>query len=218
MASKTTLFRDVAAELIKDAERRVADGENSSTLVRDYKQRNRLYCEPHLGHLRCSKIDAKRLREFRQELSGRVKPATALTIMSFVSKVLNLAEDDGVIDRKPRVPRGGHKDCPRPAFTRAEYGKLKQTLKKVESGKPRIDFKGSVVDKELRLLVTFMVNSFFRPGDIFVLQHKHITVVERPGEDSYPVQGFADLSRHLDFVQPPLGCEGDHVAIRAASN
>ncbi|MBX7135390.1 MAG: site-specific integrase [Fimbriimonadaceae bacterium] len=186
MASNKTTFVATALDLIRDAERRVADGENSPTLVRDYKQRLKLHCEPFFGGMRVNAIDARKLREFRKHLSDKsLKASTALTVMSFVSKVLSLAEEDGVILAKPKVPRGGHKDAPRPAFTASEYGHLKATLKRIEHGKPTVEFKGSVVDKELRLITTFMVNSFLRPGDIFVLKHKHLQVITPPDEPAY---------------------------------
>lgn len=177
-------FQDVAHMLIADGEARVAMGQNAPSLVRNYKDRLRAYGEPFFGKTKIKDIDSRKLREFRQWLAAKsLKSSSILPIMSFVSKTLRLAEDDGLIDRRPNVPRQGHKDSPRPAFSRAEYRKLLATLRAVEKGKPPVQWRGNIVDWELRSMVTFLVNSFLRPGDLFTLRNKHVEVVHPDGAD-----------------------------------
>ncbi|USQ95888.1 tyrosine-type recombinase/integrase [Caulobacter sp. RL271] len=180
MATKSKItFAQAALAAIEDAQTRVAMGANSKTLVRDYKHRLRTYCEPYFGKTKAVDIDGRSLRAFRTWLATEkgLKASTILTIMSFVSVVLKMAEDDGVIDRIPTVPRKGQRDCPRPWFTRDQYQALLAFLKKVEAKNPEVKFRGNAVDSELRAVVTFLVNSFLRPGDIFTLQHKHVAIV-----------------------------------------
>ena len=180
--SKPT-FVEIAKLLIADAETRVSTGQNSPSLTRNYKDRLRAYGEPFFGTMKIADIDSRKLREFRDWLAKKgLSASSILAIMSFVSKVLRLAEDDGVISRRPNVPRHGHRDSPRPAFTRAEYQQLLAFLKKVEKGNPTILVKGKPIDWELRSCITFMVNGFLRPGDLFSLRHKHVQVVEADSE------------------------------------
>ena len=46
-----------------------------------------------------------------------------------------------------------------------------------------ISFKGHAVDRELRDLVTMMVNAFLRPGDLFKIKNSHIDIIDEPGDD-----------------------------------
>lgn len=186
MTKKAPTFSDVAKDLILQAENRVRTGVRPPTYARDIRQRFTGHGEPFFGQMKIASIDARKVREFHRYLAEKnLKPSSILAIMSFVRQVFVLAKEDGYINVIPEWKREGHKDAPRPAFDRAEYSKLKTTLKRIEKGNPKVEFKGSVVDKELRLISTFMVNTFFRPGDVFVLQHKHVEVVERAGEPGY---------------------------------
>jgi len=121
----------------------------------------------------------------------QVKSGTILTVMSFISCVLNLAVDEGIIQRAPKIPRPKQEDCPRSAFTRAEYLRLLATCREVERGKLDVRWKSVRADVDLRAMITFAVNTFFRPGDLFTLQHKHVEIVERA------------TTRYLKLTPPP---------------
>ncbi|WP_461343027.1 tyrosine-type recombinase/integrase [Brevundimonas sp. GN22] len=184
MRPKKITFSIAAQTAIKDAETRVKLGQNSPRLVSDYKDRLK-HCDAFFGDMPISKIDARKVRDFRDELASKGLKSTAIApVMSFVSVVLRLAHEDGLIMQKPPIPRPSQKPTPRSAFSLAEYKQLLQTLRSMEKASPPIMWKASPIDKELRWLVTFMVNGFFRPGDLFVLQHKHITIV--PSNASEP--------------------------------
>jgi Phage integrase SAM-like domain len=168
-------FVQAAELLIKEAEVRVKLGENRPSLLRDYRQRLNAYCRPFFGSTRIDRVDRPKLREFRFYLAEKgLKTGTINPIMSFASKVLSHAEDERLIKEAPKAPRAKHRDAPRPAFSNADYKRLLEGLKKIETGKPEIVVKGAKIDWELRFIVTFLTNSFVRPGDIFVLQHKHV--------------------------------------------
>lgn len=90
-------FKTAAGSAIRDAESRVRLGQNSPRLVQDYKDRLRCHCAPFFGDTPLANIDSPMLRRFRDELVGKgLKQATLLTILSFVSKVLKMAHDDGL--------------------------------------------------------------------------------------------------------------------------
>lgn len=200
MTAKPTTFSMAAAATIADGETRVRIGQNKPQMVSDYRDRLRKHCEPFFGNTPITKIDARKLRDFRDTLAAKGLKATSIAaILSFVSKVLRMAHEDGLIRQMPAIPRPPQKASPRPAFNRHQYHHLLSVLKKIEKGKPAVAWKSSPIDRELRDLVTFMVNGFFRPGDLFVLQHKHITIV--PGDtdgpaylrvDAPPSKGHAD--------------------------
>lgn len=170
---------DRCREAIKDAEARVRRGQNSIHLLRNYNDRLRAYYEPFFGTTPIDKVDTAMIRRFVNWLTvdKGLSFSSALAILSFGSVVLKTAYDDDLIKRLPSFPRKGQKPSPRPALTPTQYKTLLVTLKDVEKGKPAIAFHGNRVDWELRAIVTFMVNSFFRPGDLFKVQNKHVTVV-----------------------------------------
>lgn len=171
-------FKTAAETAIRDAESRVKLGLNSPRLVLDYKDRLRCHAAPFFGDTPLINIDSAMLRRFRDELVGKgLKQATLLTILSFVSKVLKMAHDDGLIRQMPAIPRKGQKPCPRAALDDRSYKSLLKVLRSVESGQPAIAFKGNAVDWQLRAIVTFMVNTFTRPGDIFAIRNKHVTAI-----------------------------------------
>lgn len=183
--SKVT-FVEAAERLIADAEIRVRLGENRPSLVRDYRQRLNAYCRPFFGATRVDRVDRPTLKAFRLYLADKgLKAGTINPIMSFVSMVLKLAEEENYLREAPKAPRAKQKDRPRPAFSKADYAYLLEGLRRIESGKPTIVVKGQPVGPELRRIVTFLVNSFLRPGDIFELRHRHIDVCRADGGQSY---------------------------------
>jgi integrase len=178
----TVVQRSQAA--IDDAKARVRRGENSAHLLRNYVDRDRAYIQPFFGTTPIDKVDGPKVRAFTNWLTNDkgLSTSSAAAILSFLSVILRMAYEDGVISRIPHLPRRRQKPAPRPAFTRTGYLRLLQILKEVEKGVPVIAFHGNKVDWELRAIVTFMVNSFFRPGDIFKVQNKHVTVVPKDAE------------------------------------
>ena len=178
-------FVGVAQTIIKHAEIRVKAGENSPTLVRDYKQRLTCYCQPYFKKTLVRDVDHRMLKAFYADLvtkglsSGSIRP-----ILSFVSCVLKSAADEGLIRTVPNIPRPKHKDSPRPSFTRVEYRTLLQTLKEQEKAKQKLNFKGHELDRELRDAVTMMVACFLRPGDLFDMKNRHVEVVDETGVDA----------------------------------
>lgn len=183
MRPKKITFSIAAQTAIKDAETRVKLGQNSPRLVSDYKDRLK-HCDAFFGDMPISKIDARKLRDFRDELASKGLKSTAIApVLSFVSVVLRFAHEDGLISQRPPIPRLSQKATPRSAFSRDEYKQLLQALKAMERASPPVMWKASPIDYELRSLITFMVNGFFRPGDLFLLKHKHITIVSEDGSD-----------------------------------
>lgn len=200
-------FKEVADVLISDTEAEVKLGLKRSNLLRDYKVRARRHCEPFFSSTPIRKIDHRKLKEFVRHLAEKELKATSiLAIMSFVSVTLKLAVDEGCIQTMPRIPRPSYKDCPRPAFSRRQYVHLLSTMRQVEKGQPAINFKSAVVDRQLRWAVTFMVQAFLRPGDLAVVRHKHIEVVDQPGGQRFVRLHLPPSKGHSDpIITMPAG-------------
>lgn len=183
MAKQSPTFVEVAELLIEDAKVRTALGQCSKHLLTAYRQRLQTYGRPFFGDCRIADIDSRRLRALLKWLAERKLKASSINpVMSFVSKVLKLAEEEGFIARRPNVPRAAHKDCPRPAFNQGQYRRLLAEMKRVEDT-DLVRFKSRTVTWELRAITTFMVNSFLRPGDLFTIRNKHVQIVEPNAED-----------------------------------
>lgn len=171
----------IESVLIPDAEARVARGDNARTLPRDYRQRLNCYVRPFFGTTALRRIDSAKMRDFDRYLATDrgLKGSSALPILSLVSLALRMADEDGLIVQAPRIRRPKQKVKPRAWFTQDQYRlQLLPALRKIEAGKPEIAWKGHVIDWELRALVTFLVNSFLRPGDLFALKNGHVTIIE----------------------------------------
>ena len=124
-------FLTAAETLIRDGEARVRLGQNSPLLVRDYKDRLRCHAKPFFGDTPLDKIDATKMRSFQDYLAGKeLSNSSIRAIMSFVSMVLRMAHDDGLIKAVPSIPHKGHKPAPRPAFNGDQYDHLLTTQKK----------------------------------------------------------------------------------------
>jgi integrase len=66
-------------------------------------------------------------------------------------------------------------DNPRSRFDQIEYAHLIKTINEmIEAGVRGARF--GLVTKELLLLTTFLVNSYLRPGDIYLLRHKDVSL------------------------------------------
>jgi hypothetical protein len=170
-------------------------------LVRDYKQRLKAYVTPFFGKTKVADVDARKLRDFRVWLAERpLKPSSINPIMSFVSMVMRRAEEDGYLRFRPTAPRSKHKDSPRPAFTRDEYNRLLRFLQKAEAGNPTVKVRGHDLDWQIRSMTTFMVNAFLRPGDLFVLQNKHVQIKTAEDGTRYLRLDFPSSKGHDDPV------------------
>jgi hypothetical protein len=89
----------------------------------------------------------------------------------------------------PQFPTISIKQKPRGWFSMEEYNKLKDSAEELASPLRRAQLginkgKFAELDQEIRNFILFMVNTFMRPSDVKLLQHKHIELVEK-GRDSY---------------------------------
>jgi len=126
-----------------------------------------------LTHLNGLKIREKKApyRETDQPLS----PATKKHHLGLVHKIFKHAVEIGSLQSIPHFPKLKEKlrtSQKRDYLTMGEYSSLQRTVNLlIVKG---VDYKGTFVTLEHKLLINFMVNSFIRPSDLKVLQHKHV--------------------------------------------
>jgi len=70
------------------------------------------------------------------------------------------------------MPKVKLKDSPRGLFNLDQYECLKNTVFKLIEEK--VVVRSDLLDDEIRLLITFMVNTFLRPSDVKNLKHRDI--------------------------------------------
>jgi hypothetical protein len=123
-----------------------------------------------------------------QEQDSSLRPATINHIASVFSKVLKLAQKEGIIDWLPATPRVKRKDNPRSFFRfyplvdkkNDEYQMLLKTAKDMAEDKVRV--RETIITDELYDFILFMVHSFLRPteSEIYALTHRDIAIADNP--------------------------------------
>lgn len=171
------VFERVARELLIEQSQLIERGERSDKLNVNDKQKFDKDILPRFGGMNLKDITYKHLNQYVSELSKRdLKPATINNHLNLIHKVLSLGQRENLITTIPQFPRVKREDSPRGWFNLDEYELLRTTIKNEIKAKSIV--RGHQITDEMRLLVTFMVNTFLRPGDIKDLRHRNIQIVE----------------------------------------
>lgn len=179
------------------------------------------------GHLReffldheLNSISFQKINEFVKHLNLiGVGNVTINQYLGLLKRILSLGVIEGLLSNLPTFPKVKSKSAPRGSFSIKEYLKLLKTSKALgnvfeqdciqakithrnKAGSIYINSTG--VLKEMTWLIGFMTNTFLRPVDIKLIQHKHIQIIE----DSY---------RYLRISMPETKRHtGQVVSMRAA--
>ena len=171
-------FERVARELLIEQEQLIERGERSSKLNINDKQKLEKDILPYFKGMNVKDVTYKHLDNYIATLRQRnLKPPTINNHLSLIHKILTLSQRENLIDRLPTFPRVKRKDSPRGWFNNDEYKLLLKTTKEIIQSKTIV--RSHQITDEMRLLITFMVNSFLRPGDIKNLKHRNIQVIEK---------------------------------------
>ena len=133
-------------------------------------------------------VDYRLISEYISTLnskdSDRSLSSSSIKIhLSHIKTILKYAQKMGVLTTLPAFPSIKTVDKPRSWFNSTEYAKLHNTARTHVGEKFDVSSKGSEklrngeLTRELYDLILFMTNTFIRPTDIRVLQHKHVAVV-----------------------------------------
>lgn len=185
-------FEVCARQLLKENEGRRDRGELSVEKVKYDAARLEGDLLPHFGKYEVSEINYQIINDYISKLSAapRSLANNSLKIhLSHIKSILKYAQITNVITALPAFPKLKQIDVARPWFNRNEYSALHATCRaNIGKSIPVLSAAGKLLRKvtitqELYELIIFMANSFIRPTDIKVLQHKHVTIVR--GKENY---------------------------------
>ena len=254
LARQEPLFHQVAEKLLVMETQRVTRGDFSAESLNILRNRLNLHVLPVLGQLPISHVQADEIQDLMDRLvEAESSPTTLSQYLVIVRKILTMALHRKWVQEMPLIPKIKINNKPRATFTLAEYRQLLRTAKRLwreqreaptvkqtESGRERfwITPRDRVLTQDMYWLLIFMVNSFVRPTDIKVLQHRHVETVR--GQHAYlrltlpstkkhdkpivtmrpAVRVYADMTRYQteqgragpdDYVFMPQVANRDHV-------
>jgi hypothetical protein len=201
---------EAAAELLlKKDQARVVRGEFTQHSQAEQQARFKRFILPFFKGIELEEIDRGKIEEFLEFLSKQnLKSTTIKAYMVVLRKTLTEAQHRGWIDRLPTFPQVKTQANPRGHFTVGEYLTLLRAAKRLrlEFQEPQAleqthrSTRGGIytattgVPWEFAWLIGFMVNSFVRPVDAKVIQHKHVEIVR--GEQCYLRLRLPETKRH----------------------
>ena len=187
--NKHSGFEVCARGLLKEIEARVARGELSKEKLQYDRARLEADLMPHFGKHEVADIDYACISDYINKLSTPHRKLSINTLkihLSHIKTILRHAQRMGVITAQPAFPTLKTVDKPRPWFSGPEYSALHSVCRSIignvykkpsAAGHPN---RTITITEELYDLIMFMTNAFIRPGDLKVLQHKHVAVVRSP--------------------------------------
>jgi hypothetical protein len=190
--TKGSGFEVCARGLLKENEARAARGELSRQKIQYDTARLESDLLPHFGKYEVADIDYGLISDYINKLSTPSRPLTINSLkihLSHIKTILKYAQRVGVITALPAFPKLKTVDTARPWFNSQEYSALHAKCRSLIGKKIRVDTKAGKllryvqISEEVYDLIIFMANSFIRPTDIKVLQHKHVAIIR--GKDTY---------------------------------
>ena len=190
--TKTSGFEVCARGLAKENDARFKRGELSKQKISYDAGRLEADLLPHFGKYEIADIDYSVISDYINKLSTPDRPLTINTLkihLSHIKTILKYAQRVGVITGLPAFPRLKTTDTARPWFNSKEYSTLHSVCRSRIGTKIRVDTKAGKFLRNVEItqdvydLIIFMTNSFIRPTDVKVLQHKHVAIIR--GKDTY---------------------------------
>lgn len=225
LVSSTNSFGKVADAMLKEEKAKLDRQEITPITYSNTEYRLNKHVLPFFREKDITKIDYYMLTDYLQHMSRQgIGANTIRAYMQLVKKALSHAARRKIISYVPEFPSVKVKDKPRGWFTTREYDKLWKTASKLrgnriehrvwqeENGDKRTQYintkaksgkKGRLLryvdmTEDLRRLIVFMVNSYIRPTDIKVMQHKHVDVVN--GDYTYLRLRLPTTKGHSDPI------------------
>lgn len=200
----------LAQRLVAQESQRLARGEICAESVGVLRNRIDAHVLPHFGTMAVQAVAARDLDAFLERLTQRRFSSTTLSqYLVILRKLFKLARREGLITEIPDMPRVKLVTKSRSMLSVREYRaivqKAHQLSKEQREAPKHKDSEGErtrfwvqprhlILPPDLAWVVSFMVNSFVRPSDIKLLQHKHVTVVR--GEQLYLRLNLPETKRH----------------------
>ncbi len=188
MANDSTIKKATVVFLVGEASR-FARGEITQQSYRMAVSRANGLIAEHFSVMALHEIDTEKIERFWDCLAGRnLRSTTIKAYMVVLKKILQVAVRQRWIESLPRFPIVRTELNPRGHFTVAEYKALLRCAKALReehiahppnhrSSRGGIYTATNGVPWELVWLIGFMVNSFIRPVDARIIQHKHVDII-----------------------------------------
>jgi len=174
--SASPTFDRCASELLEEQEQRIQRGELNKALNINDRSFLKSIAESFSG-MDIRQIGYKQINAYLALLASRgLSQSTQKKHLQLISKILKLAHRENLLDRLPTFPVVKQRDSPRGWFNQREYEHLRKTA--MEIGEKPVVVRSYEINHEMRILITFMVNTFLRPSDIKYLRHRNIEVVK----------------------------------------
>lgn len=186
--TKASGFEVCARGLLKENEARMLRGELSKEKIQYDTARLESDLLPHFGKYEVADVDYGVISSYINNLSKPDRPLSINSLkihLSHIKTILKYAQRMGVITSLPAFPKLKTVDNARPWFNSGEYGALHSVCRANIGKTVRVNaqdgsfLRNVTITQELYDLVIFMANSFIRPTDVKVLQHKHVAIVRR---------------------------------------
>lgn len=151
-----------------------------------------------------------------------IKPITIKQYLGLLKRILAIALDEEAIYKIPIFPKLKTKSIPRGSFSLDEYRLIYKKCKELEDLQPqqhsyKLSSNGAYIKRtsvplEMKWLIRFMVNSFIRPVDIKLIQHKHIEIID--GKHTYLRLNLPETKRHTGKVVTMRAAKGIYQNLR----
>ena len=187
-------FRVLAEQMLAQERLKVMRGELANHSLTMLASRLNKHVIPYFGERHIGKICNDSVAKFADYLTSlELSSITLSQYMIALRKVFNHAITKDIIRRVPQMPKIKPQSTPRGGFTVDEYKTLLRTakqmsrIKEVEKQTTHRNRRNGIftatetVPHEFAWLIGFMVNSFVRPVDIKLIQHKHVQIVRKDG-------------------------------------
>ena len=207
----THTISDAATLMLQSENARVERGEVAKHSYTMLGSRVRKHIVPFFEKIPVEHIDYAQIQRFFSFLSTQgYKSITLSQYLMTLRKILNTAHAYNWITQIPQFPKIKTSSTARGGFTATEYLQLlrcAKQLRKIKTKKKEATHRNThggiytatdSVPFEMVWLIRFMVNSFIRPVDIKVIQHKHVEVVR--GEHSYLRLTLPETKKHTGQV------------------
>lgn len=195
-AQDDTLFATLAERMLHAEQQRVARSELASQSLAVMQSRVRKHLIPYFGLRDIGGINHDDIERFIAHLSIRnVGSITLSQYLQSLRKIFAYALANDLIRKIPSFPKIKLSSTPRGGFSATEYWQLLRAARRLArtplttKAATHRNTAGGIytstddIPREMIWLIGFMVNSFVRPVDVKLIQHKHIEIVR--GEHVY---------------------------------
>ena len=173
---KSSSFQRFADELLEEQERLIKRGDRNPLMNVNDKQKLHHDLLPFFKDFKINEVSYKHINQFVDTLVSRNLSSSSIkNHLNLLHKIFQVALREGAIQNIPTFPKVKVRDYPRGWFTTEEYEHLRDIATKMAD--EQFEVRGHLVTEELRLIITFMVNTFLRPSDLKELRHRNVQVV-----------------------------------------